>query len=133
MTNPYNHMRLAIVGGREFNDYPMLHTEVVNFARSQGVTDSSQMTVLSGRARGADRMGEYFAQQYTVDIEYFPADWDGLGKRAGYVRNQTMSDAATHVIAFWDGKSRGTRHMIEYSQKQGKEVRIVYYNASSHS
>jgi hypothetical protein len=120
-------MRLAIVGSRDFNDYPLLHTKVVEFAKAHGVTDSSQLTVLSGRARGADKLGEYFANQYTVELEYYVPDWNGLGKRAGFVRNEQMSDAATHVIAFWDGVSRGTRHMIDYSQRMGKTVEVVYF------
>jgi len=78
--------------------------------------------VVSGTARGIDQLGEMWAENNCCPVRRFPADWDGLGKRAGYVRNAQMAEYADALIAVWDGKSRGTAHMIETMRKAGKNV-----------
>jgi hypothetical protein len=80
--------------------------------------------VVSGCARGVDSDGEYIADQKGIPVRRFPADWDGLGKRAGYIRNAQMAEYADALIAVWDGKSRGTAHMIETMRKLGKQVYV---------
>jgi hypothetical protein len=120
-------MRLAIVGGREFSDYALLEERVLAFVEKHGIDDPANLVVLSGRARGADQLGERFASDYAVKVEFFIPNWDKFGKRAGFIRNELMADASTHVLAFWDGASRGTYHMINYSQSKGKLVEVVRY------
>ena len=61
------------------------------------------------------------------EVLSFPADWDKYGKAAGYKRNDEMARNADALIAFWDGKSRGTRHMIDLAKKYGLQTRIVGY------
>lgn len=56
-----------------------------------------------------------------------PADWDGKGKAAGYIRNAEMADYADALIAFWDDESRGTGNMIALAQDKGLKVRIISY------
>ena len=62
-----------------------------------------------------------------VPVLEFPADWVRLGKRAGMVRNLQMLDSADAVVAFWDGQSRGTAHMINETKKRGLPLRVVRY------
>ena len=57
----------------------------------------------------------------------FPADWDKYGKAAGYKRNGEMARNADALIAFWDGKSRGTKHMIDLAKKYDLQARVVMY------
>lgn len=89
--------------------------------------------IISGGARGADILGERFANEIGLEISRFIPDWDSLGKRAGYVRNETMAKFAVEsgnegmLIAFWDGASRGTKHMIDLANKHGLEVHVVNY------
>ena len=60
-------------------------------------------------------------------IKYFIPDWEGQGKAAGHIRNRAMGDYATHLVAYFDGKSRGTKGMIEYANKIGLKVRVINY------
>lgn len=78
--------------------------------------------IVSGGARGADSLGERYAKENSIAIKRFTPDWDGLGKRAGFVRNQDMGNYADTVVAFWDGESSGTKHMIEFATKIGLDV-----------
>lgn len=80
--------------------------------------------VLSGTAKGADRLGEQWAEQHGVKIERYPADWDTHGKSAGYRRNEQMAHHADALIALWDGESRGTAHMIKLAMKAGLKVYV---------
>ena len=54
-------------------------------------------------------------------IKEFPAKWGQYGKRAGYLRNEEMANYATHCICFWDGESKGTKHMIDIAEREKLE------------
>jgi hypothetical protein len=73
---------------------------------------NDEITIISGTAKGADRLGERIAEDYDLKLIRMPADWNTHGKAAGYVRNKDMAEIATHALIFWDGESRGTKHMI---------------------
>jgi len=88
------------------------------------------ITIISGRAKGADRLGERFAQEHNIPTQLFPADWNTHGRKAGFIRNLKMAKAADILIAFWDGQSRGTQHMIEAMQKLEKPVFLVVVNSA---
>lgn len=85
-----------------------------------------EMEIVSGTARGADRLGENCANKYNIPIKQFPADWYTHGKKAGHLRNEEMAKYATHLIAIWDGKSKGTKNMIDLAKKYNLKVRIIY-------
>ena len=99
--------------------------------------DISRVCIISGTARGADKLGELYAERTGLSTYRFSADWDGLGKRAGYVRNAEMAKFAVKdgnygvLVAFWDGKSKGTKHMIDLANKYGLEVYVVNYKMLS--
>jgi hypothetical protein len=109
-------------------------------AGSRGITDMSVLLqavkecgwevthVVSGAARGADRLGEDFARSRQLPLTVFHAEWDYYGKSAGYRRNVTMAENAEALIALWDGKSPGTGHMINIARQKGLKV-FVYYKA----
>lgn len=117
-------MRVIIAGGRDFTDFAQL-CERCDFYLKEQPKDS--VIIISGRARGADALGEKYAQLRGYGVQYFPADWNKLGKRAGIVRNEQMGQIADVLIAFWDKKSRGTSHMINFMKDQNKPVRVVNY------
>lgn len=85
------------------------------------------LEIVSGGARGADRMGEEYAHFYNHKLKSMPADWDTFGKAAGYRRNADMADYADGCIVFWDGKSKGSRHMIDLANKKGITTVVVNY------
>ncbi len=125
-------LRVIIAGSRDFDDYALLKREALNILKYDN-RPKELVQIVSGGARGADRLGEQFAKEFGLEIEQFLADWDGLGKRAGYVRNADMAKFACEngnqgmLIAFWDGKSKGTKHMIDLAKKHGLEVHIVNF------
>lgn len=84
-----------------------------------------EIQIVSGGARGVDQIGEEYAAERGFLCKMFPADWENLGKRAGYVRNCQMAENADALVAFWDGKSPGTKHMISTAKSHNLKVRVV--------
>lgn len=112
-------MRLIIAGSREFNNYRLLDDSLSPIA--QYITE-----VICGGARGADELGRQWAITNNIPVKMFPADWKKYGKSAGYKRNAEMANYATALVAFWDGTSRGTKHMIDLANK--KEISVIVIN-----
>lgn len=115
--------RVIIAGGRDFNNYEGLAQVMDRLLVN--VTDEIQ--IVCGMARGADRLGERYAKERGYSIRYFEADWDEHGRAAGYIRNEEMAKNADALVAFWDGQSKGTRHMIETAQRCKLDVRVKRY------
>lgn len=128
-------LRVIIAGSRDFDDFPKLMNSCIDILHeiSDQNDDLDKIRIVSGTARGADLLGEQYAKVAGYEVSRFPTDWDGLGKRAGYVRNAEMAKYAMAdgnygvLIAFWDGKSKGTKHMIDLAEKNGLEVHIVRF------
>ena len=128
-------LRVIIAGSRDFNDFPKLMNSCNDIL--SGITDKNnnldKIRIVSGTARGADRLGEQYAEVAGYEVSRFYPDWNGLGKRAGYVRNAEMAKYAIAdenygvLIAFWDGKSKGTKHMIDLAEKNSLEVHVVRF------
>ena len=106
-------MRTIIAGSR---DYEFVGEDV---ALLDGMTITE---VVCGGARGADECGRQWAVDRSIPVKMFPADWVTHGRSAGPIRNRKMAEYAERLVAFWDGESRGTRHMIEVARKLGLEV-----------
>ncbi len=114
-------MKLIVAGSREFDNFEKLENELFNVSLIIG----KPKTIVSGKARGADSLGEIYAKKYLIDVEEYPADWDNYGKSAGYRRNCDMANNADVLIAFWDRKSKGTKHMINIALNKGLFVKVV--------
>lgn len=117
-------MKIIIAGSRSFNDYPTLCKVVAKFLSFRTDVD---IEIVSGCAKGADVLGEKYAKQNGFKLSLFPAEWDTHGKSAGYRRNVDMAWYADTLVAFWDGKSKGTKHMIEKARELGLEVTVYKY------
>lgn len=96
-------------------------------AVSEAVENSAfEITQLvSGKAPGIDTSGEIWARSEGIPIKNFSADWSKFGRSAGPLRNLEMGRYADALIAFWDGKSRGTINMINVMRKLGKPYFVV--------
>lgn len=115
--------KVCIAGGRNFEDYGTLERVVAHV-----LADIPEpVTIVSGRSRGADSLGERYAIQHGLPTLLFPADWKLHGRAAGPIRNEQMAEAASMLVAFWDGQSRGTKNMIENMAKRGKPYRVFDY------
>lgn len=104
-------MKTIIAGSRNYNNINSLICAVEN-------CNWTITTVISGKAKGVDRLGELWASYHNIPIIEFPADWKRFGKSAGYKRNSQMAENADALIALWNGKSRGTKSMIELAIKK---------------
>lgn len=84
--------------------------------------------IVSGMAKGADNLGVAWARFIGLPCAEFPADWEEHGRAAGPIRNAEMAEYADALVAFWDGKSRGTKNMIDQAIKRSLLVKVIYYN-----
>ena len=113
-------MKLIVAGSREFNNYELLKKSIQENFQWYEVEE-----IVSGTARGADTLGEQFAKEYNIPIKQFSANWDLYGKSAGYRRNAEMANYADALIAFWNGDSKGTMHMINLAKEKNLKVVII--------
>ncbi len=113
-------MKLAIIGSRTFNNYALL--------KSYLDPHKHKITlIVSGGAKGADTLGEKWANQNNIPTLIFPADWDKYGKRAGYLRNEDIIKNCDVCVAFWDGVSKGTQHSLNLCKKYNTPFIIIEY------
>lgn len=119
--------RIIIAGGRDFNDYDRL-CKLMDKVKFKVEIEC----IVCGKARGADTLGERWALENNIKVEYFIPIRNGLGKKAGHVRNRDMGDYANEnnngiLIAWWNHESKCTKSMIEYGTKIGLDVRVYKY------
>ena len=112
-----------MAGTRSFDDYGLLQSKLGFYLQNR-----TDVEIVSGTARGADQLGERYAIERGLPVKQFPADWDRYGKSAGYKRNAQMAEYADAAVIFWDGTSRGSKHMIELAKAKGLRVRVVKYD-----
>ena len=117
--------KVIVAGSRGFSNYKLLKETCNNALREKKNTHN--VIIVSGHAKGADLAGEQYANEEKLDLEIFPADWKKYGKSAGFRRNEQMAEFADALIAFWDGKSNGTKHMIDIATEKGMNVKVVKY------
>lgn len=119
------YFNVIIAGSRTFDDYVLLRTKCDRILSR--VSCFKPIRIISGGAKGADQLGERYARERFYEIKRFIPDWDGLGKKAGYVRNKEMAENANALIAFYDGESKGTRHMIDIAKEKGIPIRVIEF------
>jgi hypothetical protein len=115
-------MKVIIAGSRSFSDYEFLCRIC-----DQLLVNQSDVEIVSGGCYGPDRLGERYAIVRKHKLKQMPANWKSLGKKAGPIRNEEMAKYADALIAFWDGKSKGTMHMISMADKYKLKTRIINY------
>jgi len=120
-----NRQRIIIAGTRTFNDYQLLEKTLDDIIRQENIINP---IIISGTANGADKLGEQYALNRGYQVMQFKPKWDEHGKSAGFIRNKEMADNADLLVAFWDGKSKGTAMMIDIMKKQNKHGVIVEYS-----
>lgn len=110
-------LTVIIAGGRDIHDYELLKEAIEE-------CQFPIATVVSGGAKGVDALGEKYAEEMNLNLKIFNADWESHGRAAGPIRNRKMAENADALIAIWDGKSRGTKNMIETATKKGLLVYV---------
>ncbi len=130
-------MRVIIAGGRDFKDYAQLCRVCDDI-----LPEFENVSIVSGRCRGADRLGERYAEERGYKIKRMPADWNDMSepcivgyrkdgstynKCAGFKRNTKMAKHSDGLIAFWNNKSRGTKNMISEARKEELMTVVAFY------
>lgn len=106
-------MKVIIAGSRKVEDYKL----VVQAMERCGYEVTE---VVCGMATGIDRLGEQWAIANGIPVKEMPADWNRHGRSAGPIRNRAMADYADAAVVIWDGKSRGSRNMINEMIRKNK-------------
>lgn len=115
-----NEFKLIVAGGRDFRNKEALKTALETVAEYD--LTNYLVSIVSGMARGADALGYQFAIDNSVAVYQFPAKWDIHGKAAGMIRNEEMGKFADGALIFWDGQSKGTKHMIKTMRALNKPI-----------
>lgn len=132
-------IKVMIFGGRDFNNYNLLKEKCDEILKD--IED--EIVIVSGKASGADSLGERYAKEKRYIIEEYPAKWNDLNATpcrikvnrygreyntlAGMNRNKDMVNASDIAIGFWDGKSKGTANSISLAKKKGIRLEIIKY------
>jgi len=109
---------IGVVGSRDFEDYELM---------KKVLDEISPDVIVSGGARGADRLGARYAKERGLKLLEFIPNWDLWGKRAGFMRNTQIVEASDMIVAFWDGKSNGTRDSINKAKKRNMLCKVVLF------
>ena len=112
--------RVVVAGSRSFDDYKRLATELDKY-----LAGKTNVTIISGTARGADKLGERYAAEHNMKLELVPAEWDKYHKGAGPIRNHKMVLAADAVVVFWNSKSSGSKNIIDYAREENVPYKII--------
>lgn len=114
--------KVIVAGSRSFTDY-----DLASYVLSKAFQNRKPDYIVCGMARGADSVGHQWAIDNHVALYEFPADWQRYGKAAGYNRNVRMAEVADAVVVFWDGESRGSKHMIDIARRKKLPVIVCLY------
>jgi len=112
-------MRVIVCGSRGWQDRQKIADRLFDLP--------VESTIVHGAAKGADRMAHQEAEKLGLLVEPHPADWGKHGKVAGPYRNATMAALGADLcLAFWDGRSNGTRDMMDRADTHGIPVEVVW-------
>lgn len=127
-------MRVIIAGGRDFNDYQYL-CEIMDHVLRR--VNKDKLVIVNGDGpgkwdnqlkkyvtEGADQLGKRYANERGYELDLYPPDWKGLGKKAGPIRNKQMAQNADALVAFNTG-GNGTKSMISLAEEHGLKVRVI--------
>lgn len=119
------HFFCLIVGSRTFTDYSLFKEKTDYLLQNK-----KNIVIVSGGAKGTDTLAEKYAKENDFPFLMFSAEWDKYGCAAGYIRNEKMHNFISRqsdrgVIAFWDGKSKGTTHSFELAKRYNNPIKTV--------
>lgn len=117
-----------VTGSRCFDDVVLLFDKLDHFLQRQ-----EEVLIVHGGAIGADSIAAQYAEYRGLETKVFLPDWEGLGKKAGFVRNKEMIDFISKYpdkgcVVFWDGESKGTAHTIKLAKEYGIPLRVIKFN-----
>jgi len=118
-------LKIVVCGGQDFTDYPFLCETLDKYIQTHA--QGRKVIIIEGEARGADLLAKKYAKERGLEWLPYPAAWTKLGLGAGMIRNREMWRDGDRGVAFWDGRSPGTRDSIACARRLRKPVEIFYY------
>lgn len=115
-------LKVIVAGGRDFKNYDLLSEKLDKLFSKR-----ADVVIFSGMANGADSLAVKYAEQNKLRVSEFPAQWKKFGNASGFRRNVEMARYADACVVFWDGKSAGTKHMIETAKRMNLKLRVINY------
>lgn len=117
--------RVLVTGSRSWDAADVVASALLDVWHDAVQDGSPGIVVVHGACpRGADAIAAAWCEVQGVPVEPHPADWAGLGRRAGPVRNAAMVEAGASVcLAFIRGGSRGASHTAGLAEAAGIPVR----------
>lgn len=125
--NAKKKMRLIIAGSRTIQDYGIVAQLIRNYL---AIYVPINLVIIQGEAKGVDKLAKAFAIDNDIKWKSYPANWGKHGKSAGPKRNRKMAKKATHLLAIWDGESRGTNDMVKAGKEYNLHIRLITYKIS---
>lgn len=115
---------VIVAGGRYFTDYGLMKESLNNL-----IVNPKNTVIVSGFAAGADTLGERYAEEHDIDVIVMKPEWKRYPnhRSGGFIRNEKMAWFSNRLVAFWDGQSTGTKHMIDTSKKYNIYSDVVMY------
>lgn len=115
-----NKRYVIIAGSREYAYTILVDKFVMNLPKD--------VVVVTGGARGVDSWATAIATECGLETIVHKADWNKYGRSAGPIRNNLMlSLYPGTLVVFWDGVSRGTKHILSAAKAQGRHI-ILFFN-----
>lgn len=114
---------IAIVGSRTFNNFSKFCNIVDSFVDKYR-EQYTHIEIISGGARGTDKMASEYAGIRNIPFTEYKGDWVRDGGVAGFVRNSEIVSKCDKVIAFWNGRSSGTQDTIKKASNKNKLLHI---------
>jgi hypothetical protein len=113
-------VKLIVAGSRDFTNYDLLKRTLDKLLVNQ-----KDIEIVCGMARGADLLGKRYAEEKGYRVKEFPADWDGLVKKAGWIRNKAMAEYSDSCVVFIKNESPGSKMMIELAKEYKLNLRVI--------
>lgn len=112
-------MKIAIIGSRECSNIDFVGNleAILNVSKND--------TIISGGAKGIDTLAAKYAKEKNISLIEFLPDYKKNGRAATFIRNRAIVDNATIVVAFWNGKSKGTKYTLDYARKKDKRIIVI--------
>lgn len=116
-------IRLIVAGCRNFKNTELIFKTLLTIFEK---VDYNNIEIVSGGCVGVDTIAIEFAKTYNITYKIFEANWKEFGKAAGPIRNEQMAKYGTHLLAFWDLKSKGTKNMILNAKQNNLHIKVVH-------
>jgi len=110
-------LKLLVVGTRTFNDYNILSEELNKYYNIE--------EIITGITGNTDSMAVQYANEKSIKWKRYVIEKDSLGRTIGYNRNKDMIESSDEIIIFWDGKSCGTKDLIEKAESMKRRYNLI--------